>query len=61
MFKTFLEVPLIMGCALAGTVGLMGIIKKLCPEQFFKAEKNSADPNGNGFDVNEDNLEEDSQ
>lgn len=61
MFKTFLKVPLLMGCALVGTVGLMGIIKKICPEQFSKVEENSAEPNDSEFDVNEDNLEEDSQ
>lgn len=61
MFKSFLKVPLLMGCALVGTVGLMGIIKKFCPEQFSKVEENSSEPNDSEFDVNEDNLEEDSQ
>ncbi|MCM1060981.1 MAG: hypothetical protein NC452_11915 [Eubacterium sp.] len=34
MLKTFLLVPTIMTCALAGTVGLIKAIEKISPEQF---------------------------
>lgn len=42
MLVKILMVPMIMGCALAGTVGLIKGIKKFCPEQF-GAEKKSFD------------------
>lgn len=38
MLKTILSVPVIMGCALAGTVGLIQTIKHFCPHQFEKNE-----------------------
>lgn len=34
MIKLILSVPVIMGCALAGTVGMIKAIKKFCPDQF---------------------------
>lgn len=33
MLKTIISVPVIMACALAGTVGLIKAIGKFCPEQ----------------------------
>ncbi len=36
MLKAIVSVPVIMGCALAGTVGLIKAIKHFCPEQFGK-------------------------
>lgn len=39
-----LMVPVIIGCAIAGTVGLIKGIKKFCPEQFGE-EKKSFDTN----------------
>ena len=42
MLLQILMVPVIMGCALAGTVGLIKGIKKFCPEQF-REEKKSSD------------------
>lgn len=38
MLKAILSVPVIMGCALAGTVGMMKAIKHFCPDQFEKNE-----------------------
>lgn len=38
MWKTILSVPVIMGCALAGTVGMIKAIKRFCPDQFEKNE-----------------------
>ena len=39
MLVKILMVPVIMGCALAGTVGLIKGIKKICPEQFGEETK----------------------
>lgn len=38
LIKIFM-VPVIMGCALVGTVGLIKGIKRFCPEQFGKEKK----------------------
>ncbi len=38
MWKTLLSVPVIMGCALAGTAGMIKAIKQFCPGQFEKNE-----------------------
>ncbi len=38
MLKTILFVPLIMGCALAGTIGMIKAIKRFFPDQFDKNE-----------------------
>ena len=38
MIQTILAVPVIMGCALAGTVGMIKAIKHFCPDQFEKNE-----------------------
>ena len=38
MLKTILSVPVIMGCALAGTVGVIKAIKRFCPGQFDERE-----------------------
>ena len=38
MLKAILSVPVIMGCALAGTVGMIKAIRKFCPGQFEKNE-----------------------
>lgn len=34
MLKTILMVPIIMGCALVGTVGMIQAIEKAYPERF---------------------------
>ena len=36
ILNTILSVPVIMGCALAGTFGIIKAIKKFCPDQFEK-------------------------
>jgi hypothetical protein len=38
MIKMLFAVPVIMGCALAGTVGMIKAIKHFCPDQFEKNE-----------------------
>lgn len=38
MIKMILAVPVIMGCALAGTVGMIKAIKHFCPDQFEENE-----------------------
>ena len=40
MLKTILSVPVIMGCALAGTVGMIKTIQRFYPDQFEKNEQN---------------------
>ncbi|MCM1488152.1 MAG: hypothetical protein NC203_07280 [Firmicutes bacterium] len=39
MIKLF-DVPVIMGCALVGTVGMIEMIKRIDPNQFGKKDKN---------------------
>lgn len=39
MLKSILSVPVIMGCALAGTIGMINAIKHFCPDQFEKKER----------------------
>ena len=34
MLKMIIMVPVTMGCALVGTVGLIKLIKKICPGPF---------------------------
>lgn len=41
MLKMIIMVPVIMGCALAGTVGMIKAIKKFCPDRFEDAKTNS--------------------
>lgn len=36
MVKAILSVPVIMGCALVGTIGMIKAIKHFCPDQFKK-------------------------
>lgn len=43
MMKTILMVPVIMGCALVGTVGMIKAIKKFCPERFDDAKRSPKD------------------
>ena len=38
MIKMLFAVPVIMGCALAGTVGMIKAIKHFCPDQFEENE-----------------------
>lgn len=47
MLKTIAMVPVIMGCALVGTVGMIKAIKKFCPDRFehTKAKSNEEDMN----------------
>ena len=38
MWKAILSAPVIMGCALAGTIGMIKAIKRFCPDHFEKIE-----------------------
>lgn len=38
MLKMIFRVPLIMGCALVGTIGMIKAIKKFCPKYFDDAK-----------------------
>lgn len=43
MLKTILMVPILMGCALVGTVGMIKVIKKVCPDRFDGTKISSKD------------------
>lgn len=47
MLKMIAMVPIIMGCALAGTVGMIKAIKKFCPNRFEATKTVSKDKEGN--------------
>lgn len=43
MLRMIIMVPVTMGCALVGTVGLIKLIKKFCPGQFDQPGSTSRD------------------
>lgn len=47
MLKMIAMVPVIMGCALGGTVGMIKAIKKFCPNRFEDAKTGSEDREDN--------------